>query len=181
MRIFTHIYILKIYLDFKSCLGLLISHLCIPRSWFAGQNFWTILCTKYYTIKHIKCTFSMLVRLVEWRQQKNSCIVNCQRIPIVHMFWPFQRYRPARLDKPGRSWSRIFEKSSKFWAASFKNTSNPPYFFSRRVVWALTGVPQWFPPNCSPKMRESQQFCSLDYGSWVKLLNKSNIPQSRPK
>ncbi len=38
-------------------------------------------------------------------------------------------------------WSWIFEKTSKFWAASYKNATNPPTF----------------PPNRSQKMQESKQ------------------------
>ena len=67
-----------------------------------------------------------------------------------------------------------FLKTSKFWAASYKNASNPPTCWDHGLYGHK---PRSFPPNRTPKMRESQQL-SWDYGLWVK---NSNIPQSKPK
>ncbi len=47
-----------------------------------------------------------------------------------------------------------FWKTSKFWAASYKNAYNPPTCWDHGLYGH---EPQSFPPNQSPKMRESQQ------------------------
>ncbi len=59
-----------------------------------------------------------------------------------------------------------FEKTSKFWVASYKNASNHPTCWDH----GLYGH-KWrsFPPNHAPKMRGS-----LDYGSWLECLKKEN-------
>ncbi len=62
-------------------------------------------------------------------------------------------------------WPWIFDKSSKFWAASRKNESN------LLLVWIT--VCQTLLPKCRRDIN-----CSLDYGSWVK---NSNIPHSKSK
>ncbi len=68
----------------------------------------------------------------------------------------------------------IFEKSSKFWAASCKNESN------LLLVWIaiyMCSICNLFRLTVLQKCGRDIS-CSLDYGSWIK---NSNIPQSKPK
>ncbi len=51
-------------------------------------------------------------------------------------------------------WFWIFGKTSKFWAASYKNASNPPTCWDHGLYGH---IPQSFPPNRATKMREIQQ------------------------
>ncbi len=44
--------------------------------------------------------------------------------------------------------------TSKFWATSYKNASNPPTYWDNGLYGHK---PQSFPPNRAPKMLESQQ------------------------
>ncbi len=70
----------------------------------------------------------------------------------------------------------MFEKSSKFWAPSHKNTSNSP-------ISSADGLyghkPYSFPPNRGLQKCGKVNNCSLDYGSWVEYLKNSNFPQSK--
>ncbi len=58
-------------------------------------------------------------------------------------------------------WFWIFEKSSKFWAASYKNASNPPTCWDHGLYGHK---PQSFLPNRAPEMQEIQQ---LFLGLWL--------------
>ena len=62
--------------------------------------------------------------------------INCYRFSIFYFkFW-------------------IFEKTSKFWAASYKNASNHPTCWDHRLYGHK---PQSFSPNRAPKMQASHQ------------------------
>ncbi len=51
-------------------------------------------------------------------------------------------------------WFWIFEKTSKFLAASYKNASNPPTYWDHGLYGH---IPRSFLTNRAPKMREIQQ------------------------
>ncbi len=51
-------------------------------------------------------------------------------------------------------WFWIFEKTSKFWATSYKNASNPPTYWNHGLYGH---IPQSFPLNRAPKIWEIQQ------------------------
>ncbi len=65
--------------------------------------------------------------------------------------------------------------TSKYWAASYKNAFNPPTCWDHGLY---SHKPQSFPPNQSPKMRESQQ---LVFGlRLVRRIFEENLTSCNP-
>jgi hypothetical protein len=75
-------------------------------------------------------------------------------------------------------WFWIFDKTSNFWAASYKNASNPQELVG--ITGCMGTYRKSFPPNRAPKMREIQQlFLGLRLVSRIFEENQQSAIQTK--